>query len=96
MIKKIEIFIQKIKVKKLHLSLYYIMHLICVLVASNVPKREKKTQPARVFTLCIVRYKKNSGVGLVFLIFHVFFLSFHSRFGYHHVGIKNVRKIKKR
>ena len=32
------------------LSLYYTMRSVCVLVTSNVPKREKKTQSARIFT----------------------------------------------
>ena len=34
------------------LSLYYTMRWVCILVTSNVPKREKKTQP--VFTQGVV------------------------------------------
>ena len=48
------------------LSLYYTMCWVCVLVASNIPKRKKKKQPARVFTQRVVYYEKKRSILCVF------------------------------
>ena len=68
------------------------MRWVCILVTSNVPKREKKRNQLGFLPNVKCNIEKLSHIGVALGNFLVFFSHFHLLFGYQYVGSQNARK----